>query len=254
MSLQQINHLNLSSREAQEIMDMFAQTTDCRLFDNDKKCDAEQLRRLREAWHKDGAITVFKAGVFDLLHNNHLLFLVHLRLIGAREYLTQIGIQTPTQAQLLDVACSDKVRVILTVDSDERVRASKGFMLNKGYSPRPTLSWENRVMMLSHQQIMVQGKGKTLVDAITRHGTNACKLQDCPHQDDSDLASYLHPDVLVINKDNKSAVERARNSKSRVVIVNETQLAFTDTRLGGTIKTSAIINRVKQTISKDVSL
>jgi hypothetical protein len=57
--------------------------------------------------------------------------------------------------------------------------------------------------------------------------------------------------VLVINKNSSKSVELSAEFNSHVVILDETQLAFNDKWLGGAIKTSTIINRVKKYKNED---
>jgi hypothetical protein len=237
------NPSDISIEDTDRIFRLFDKTTSCIVLGSGSACDITTCRDLINEW-RDESITVFKAGVFDLMHNNHLLFLVHLRLIGASEYCNRHGLDNSDET-LLSIACSDKVRVLITIDSDERVNESKSFLHHKSYSPRPTLSWKNRAVMVAHQQMTHNGSGKSLVDAITRHGVNACDSQSCAHQDDTKLALYLQPDIIVLNKDSHKSLDAFKDSSSHIKIVDE-KLAFHDELLGGAIKTSNIINRAKK--------
>lgn len=141
---------------------------------NGKDCSIASLRNLRNSWADDGSVVVFTAGVFDILHASHLLALTHYRLLGAHEYWARQGVKNPTIEMLHETAASDKVRFILSVDTDSRVAGDKAFIPEKGNSLKPLVSWENRTLLLARQSISGKNNTRNLIDFITSHGADAC--------------------------------------------------------------------------------
>lgn len=225
----------------------------------DDACLIEGLRTQTHQWQQQGNVVVFTAGVFDILHANHLLGLTHYRLLGAHEYLTRQGIAHPSQEQLHDTAASDAVRLIVSVDTDKRVARDKGFLKAKGDCPKPVVSWENRVMLLAHQQIAgPTGTARALIDYITRHGddADACGDLACPHIDNSYIAQEIQPDIVVVNNESSKTLTRLQAvpsaSKTKLIVIDENSLTYQDKLLQGPLKSSAIIRRAKLTPSQTV--
>lgn len=213
-------------------------------------CSLEVLQQKRVAWQGDGAIVVFTAGVFDILHVSHLLALTHYRLLGAKEYLERAGVANPTAEELHAVAASDKVRFILSVDSDVRVAGDKAFVPSKGDCPKPLVSWENRVLLLARQQISrSDGSARPLVDFITMHGMGSCICEICPYQDNAYIANAIKPDLVVVSSGSPSTIQKLEESTgltdSKLIVIQEDRLAYHDKLLGGPIKSSSIIKRAQ---------
>jgi hypothetical protein len=217
---------------------------------NSNGCSIEKLRRKRNMWHDDGSIVIFTAGVFDILHVNHLLALTHYRLLGAQEYLVRQGSMETNMEDLREIAASDKVRFILSVDSDARVSEDKAFIPSKGDCPKPLVSWRNRVLLLARQQISrSDGSARPLVDFITMHGKDSCTCDSCPHQDNVYIASAIRPDLVIVSSGSPSTIqkleERAELADSKLIVIREDRLAYHDALLRGPIKSSSIIRRAQ---------
>lgn len=213
-------------------------------------CSIIALRNLRDSWKDEGSIVVFTAGVFDILHTSHLLALTHYRLLGAHEYWVRQGVNNPSIEQLHEIAASDKVRFILSVDTDSRVAGDKAFIPEKGNSPKPLVSWENRTLLLARQSISGKNNSRNLIDFITSHGADACICDDCPRNDNAHIAAAIKPDVIVVSSGSQGTIDKLREhdselSNANLVIIKEDNLSYHDKLLQGPIKSSSIIKRAQ---------
>jgi len=232
--------------DEQSIKYLFERPTIDRIYRKDSgHCSFEKVVSTVSKWKQDGVFTVFTAGVFDMLHVNHLLALNHYRLLGARLHLQRNGNLTPTDENVIELAGSEKVKLIVTIDSDQRASKAKSYRPDKAYSP---LSWESRAMMLANQYMgLSDGSGWPLVDLITQHGINSCICSTCPHRDNADMAIALNPDLLIVNSASSDTILKVREriSSRQLVILNENDLVYADSLLQGPIKSTAIITRAK---------
>ncbi len=213
-------------------------------------CSIVTLCNKRDKWANEGSVVVFTAGVFDILHTSHLLALTHYRLLGAHEYLKRQGILNPSAETLQEIAASDKVRFILSVDTDSRVAGDKAFVADKGNSPKPLVSWENRVLLLARQSISGANNSHSLIDFITSHGVDACICNDCPHSDNAHIAAAIKPDIIVVSSGSQGTINKLREhdaelTNSKLVVIQEDSLSYYDKLLKGPIKSSSIIKRAQ---------
>ncbi len=217
---------------------------------NNDGCSIHALRELRNSWRDTGGIVVFTAGVFDILHTSHLLALTHYRLLGAHEYWMRQGAIHPSIDMLHETAASDRVRFILSVDTDSRVAGDKAFVPEKGNSPKPLVSWENRTLLLARQSISGKNNHHNLIDFITSHGADACICDDCPQSDNAHIAAAIKPDVIVVSSGSQGTIDKLREhtntlSGSKLIIIEEDNLSYHDKLLQGPIKSSSIIKRAQ---------
>ncbi len=252
-----IIHPYLNLNDASTIKSIFEHSLRRRIHDTKSGiCMIDQLHETTKQWQEKGSVVLFTAGVFDLLHATHLLALTHYRLLGAYEYLLRKGITKPTVRQLHSVAASDAVRLIISVDTDKRVARDKSFLTSKGNSPKPIVSWENRVLLLATQQISGRhDTARPLIDFITKHGDDAdiCNSKDCPHTDNAYIARALEPDLVIVNKDSSKTLALLQQcsdaSPTKIVVIDESRLAYSDNLLGGPLKSSSMIKRAKLAIT-----
>lgn len=66
-------------------------------------CSLNILKNKVTKWRNEGSIIVFTAGVFDILHVNHLLALTHYRLLGAKEYTNRTGLSIYLNSHLFGI-------------------------------------------------------------------------------------------------------------------------------------------------------
>ncbi len=184
-------------------------------------CDIDDLSRRVNEWRQAGDTIVFTAGVFDIFTINHLLGLYHYKMLGG-----------------------NRSRLIVSVDSDERVHDSKAFCEDKGNVVKPILSWENRSLVVAKQSF---NNKEVLADTIIRHGADTCSRMRCPHDDNVDIAKYISPDIIVATSTSLDTIKRLEEDpamQSKMVIINEEDLSYDDLYIGGRISTSGIIKRI----------
>jgi hypothetical protein len=216
-----------------------------------RHCSIDTIVQRVEDWKAEGSIVVMTAGVFDALHLNHMLALHHFRYIGAAAILGDTsGDKTASNRPLNDIAASEKVRLVVSSDTDARVSHAKSRQAKKGGAPKPLLSWTTRSLTLAKQYIQgpEDGASRPLVDLITRHGSDTCMAQKCPHDDNITIAEAIQPDRLIITSTSVDSIEMARASKlpeERIHIVDENDLAYYDNVLEADVSTSALIMRAR---------
>lgn len=211
-----------------------------------------------ELWRMAGRHTVFNAGTYDILTPNHILSLVQCRVLGAMSLLGMQEIQTQ-QDQLLvhEVAASDAIALMITLDTNRALEMAKSRRADKGGAPKPTLDWSNRALMLAMQSIPGPDYAtrRSAVDFITRHGPECCLVcadGSCTNEDNAAMTVKLRPDVVVVNSDSRRTVDDLRGYEAtgllpdtHIAINDENQHQYYDPVLGGPAKTSAIIGRVR---------
>lgn len=211
-----------------------------------KTCSINKTLDKISKWKKDGSIVVFIAGVFDILHLNHLIALEYYRLLGAKKLLERYPqITTP----IAEIACSNKIRLVVSIDSDLRVSENKFLKSNQKNTKRPALSWRSRTMMLLKQSFDDHnGNSHNLVDLAVRHGKDTCQGKRCPHDDNILIAEEINPDVMILNQKSLESIKLTKQSKlfkdTKVYLIDENQLTLIDDLLVGPIKTTAILERV----------
>jgi bifunctional ADP-heptose synthase (sugar kinase/adenylyltransferase) len=209
-----------------EVKELFENDLHGRILKSDLPfCDIDNLSKQVNRWRQAGDVIVFTAGVFDIFTINHLLGLYHYKILGGK-----------------------RARLIVSIDSDERVRSSKAFREDKGNIVKPILSWESRSLMVAKQSFNNEG---TLVDVVTRHGADTCSGIRCPHDDNVDIAKYISPDIIVVTSTSLDTIQRIEEDpdiQDKIVIINEEDLSYEDLCIGGKISTSGIIKRIKNGI------
>lgn len=186
-------------------------------------CDISNTKAQVDVWKSQGYKIVFTAGVFDIFTINHLLALYHYKLLGGK-----------------------KTKLVISMDTDERVAKSKSYIPNKGNSVKPILSWDSRALMVAKQTFQTDGH---VVDLILRHGSDTCNGALCPHDDNVSIAEILQPDITVVTSTSVATIEALKaslliNDRS-VVIIKEDDLAYRDVLLGEKISNTSIIKRIK---------
>ena len=215
---------------------------------NNKKCSIDNLKSVVDKWQNEGSIVVFTAGVFDMLHVNHVLALTHYRLLGATRHQPNYDNLKTIQ----DIAASNRVKLVVSVDSDKRAKKDKEFVVSKGNCRKPIISWDNRTLILLYQS-MFSADEKTavpLVDYVTKHGQDTCSNKSCAHNDNVSIAEAIRPDIIVVSSGSPITIALIKASEilkdKELIVINEEELFYYDSLLSGPIKSSAIIKRVRQ--------
>ena len=221
-------------------------------------CSFESANEQMEAWRLAGRFSVFNAGTYDILTLNHILGLVQCRTLGAMALLELDEIKTKQDQQVVhDLAASDSVRLMVTLDTNRALEEGKSRRPDKGNSPKPTLDWHSRAIMLAMQSIPSPGyeARRQAVDYITRHGPECCGVctdGSCINEDNALMTVHLQPDLVVVNSESLKTVadmhrykEDGKLPNTKVAVIVEEENQYLDPVLGGAVKTTSIINRVR---------
>jgi len=222
------------------------------------ECSFNVASQQIEAWRRVGGFSVFHAGAYDLLTLNHIVGLTECRILGAMALLDIEQPETEAQERLVhEVAASDAIRLMVTLDTNQALEHSKSRRLEKGGSPRPTLDWYTRAMMLAMQSIPTPeyNSRRNLVDFITRHGPcccESCASGTCVNEDNAWMTVQLQPNLVVVNADSATTVRDIESycaegllPNTTLVLVDESYNQYEDPVLGGPVKTKTIIDRVR---------
>lgn len=216
-----------------------------RTYNPSDGCIETTTKNKVKQWHELGAFVVGNAGGYDILTLNHLRGLVQARIIGATHKLMESD-DNPKEKDVLELAGSDEIRLLLSLDTNEAIMENKSFLEVGGNSIRPVLDWKTRAGMLALQTF---GNQVNLVDFITAHGPNACAAcenNNCWHSNKKYSVATTGVDLTVL-KDGKGADDTiARLPEKKFYKIREDSLAFSDDLLDGQISTSAIIKRIRK--------
>jgi len=217
-------------------------SVDSRISGEEKnaECTDTLAKQKVNEWQKEGSFVVANAGAYDGLGLNHLRGLTQARLIGAAY---KIGSLNDLSA-VYDLASSDEIRLIVSLDTNEAIRENKSFRSESGGSIRPLFDWETRARMLALQSIR---SSTYLVDYITKHGPGACEVCDndsCSHSNVTYNVASSGADLTIVKSLKQVTIDTYKNSKFH--IIDENDGAFFDKVLGAQISTTALVKRVKK--------
>lgn len=245
----------LESRRVLQIVDS---DLTARILDKGRGCSFRQSLDVIDGWKAEGRLTVFQAGGFDLLTINHTLGLQYTRIAAAMVRLGISSISSEAQLALVHtIASSNDLALMVTSDTNDAISGSKSRNSEKGDSLRPILDWETRARMLALQSIPTPQAGirRNLVDFVTTHGPgccNNCASGSCVNESNAHMVLHLQPDVVIVNADSKNTVEEmtryekeGKLPNTTVVIIQETDLQYSDPLLEGPVKTSNIVRRIR---------
>lgn len=221
-------------------------------------CSFDAASQQIEAWRLEGRFSVFNAGTYDILTLNHILGLVQCRTLGAMVLLGLSKIETPKDQHLVhDVAASDSIHLMVTLDTNRALEEGKSRRPDKGGAPKPTLDWYNRAIMLAMQSIPSPNyeTRRGVADYITRHGPDCCGLCEsgtCTNEDNALMTVKLQPDLVVINSESTQTIANMNRYKeegllpnTQIAIIVEEENQYFDPILNGPVKTTSIIERVR---------
>jgi hypothetical protein len=234
-----------------------------KVFNPNLQDDAtEKLLKLREKWHKQGSIAVFSSGVFDMLHMDHMAYLLHVKATGAALHYEQQEYQKPwneltteKQQEYTNRALGARaIKLIISVDGDKSVTARKGNDPKKNGAPAPIYGWETRAMMVASQSFISpdDDSGDILiptVDAITIHGPQDFS-DDNVHSSHFNLVSQLQPDIWTVFGESKDILEGVplRPELDAVAIrciQDGVGIHYFEDAFIGKMSTTSISNRIK---------
>jgi hypothetical protein len=221
-------------------------------------CTFDTTSEQIEAWRADGRFSVFNAGTYDILTLNHILGLVQCRTLGAMALLGLNKIETKKDQRVVhDVAASDSIHLMVTLDTNRALEEGKSRRPQKGGAPKPTLDWYSRAIMLAMQSIPSPGyeSRRGIVDYITRHGPGCCGVCEdglCTNEDNAAMAVKLQPDLVVVNSESFKTVADLKRYKeegqlpgTQIAVIREKDNEYFDPILGSAVTTTSIIKRVR---------
>lgn len=211
-----------------------------------------------ESWRQVGCFSVFNAGTYDMLTLNHVLGLVQCRTLGAMSLLGINKIETRQEQRVVhEVAASDSIHLMVTLDTNRALEESKSRRPEKGGAPKPTLDWLSRATMLAMQSIPSPGyeARRSVVDYITRHGPDCCDVcvdGTCVNDDNAQMTVKLQPNLVVVNSESRGTITDLERYKeegllpdTQIAIVVERDNQYEDPILGGGVTTTSIIKRIR---------
>ena len=196
------------------------------------------LQAQRESWRDPDdwpTTTVFNTGVYDLLHLDHMGFLVNTKMQGAgihfdRHYQEAVGTpwgdlpEASQHAWASEFMLNGELRQVVTIRGNTTTAKLKGFNPEKGNTPRPILDWETRARTVAGVVLRgPEGGYVPVADAITIH--DADEFAGTPHENLLDLAEHIDPDVWAIYHESATLLEKVpadpRFADTTVVLVGE---------------------------------
>lgn len=216
----------------------------------------ERLRRFRSVW-ADNATTVLTSGAYDLLHLNHTAYLLETKLQGAachygRFYEGSYGAtwnELPAEAQeslTVDFLRDQELKLIVSVDGNEKVAGRKSKRSEKGGDTRPVLDWETRARIVASLSLELPNQAHhPIADCITMNDPVA--LAGGPHEDLFEQVAFLQPDVWAAYHESEYIFEEApHDHRLRHVELRRINASdpYTDALIGN-FSTTAILNRLK---------
>lgn len=222
----------------------------------------DRLLDLRNYWHKQGQTTIITTGVFDMLHPDHMGYLAHVKSCAAgvryeqknpNKYWSCLN-QQRQEKYIRDALADRALRLIVSVDGDESVKARKGSNPEKGGAPTPVLAWHTRANMLAGQSILDPNdvNNETIlpvVDAITIHGPNDFG-PDSIHSSHFGLVSHLQPEAWGIYGESEDILNTAPHVRklaniALVCVQNGPGKNYFSDQNIGKLSTTGIIQRIQ---------
>lgn len=186
---------------------------------NQDKDATDKLSALRQKWQDEGAITGFSSGVFDLLHMDHMGYLLHVKASAAAVLYEKQNHRKPWNELKLEqqkdytskVLGQRAIRLIISVDGDKSVQDRKGNNPEKRGIPTPIYGWETRAMMIAGLSFKDPSDNSSdllipTVDAITIHGPQDFNAHS-PHYSHFNLVSRLQPDAWTVFGESKDILD-----------------------------------------------
>ncbi len=223
----------------------------------------EQLIEQVREWQSEDKVVAMTFGCFDApFHPNHQRFLLECKLQGVVEYYNRFfsnQLNEPWQEldfesrhEFANAALSDgAVKMVVSMDGDQRVAHSKGFSANKGNSSRPLLGWDTRtgnVLGLSLPLNHDPNLRVPVVDAVTIHDQYA--LPGTMHSSTPDMVAGVDPDVWSLFYEAESDIETATSDprfKNTTIAVIDGAAGYhvNDPITGKAFSTTSLVNRIK---------
>lgn len=254
----QTNNMEVDSLEPDEIRGFFEASFDQRSFNPLESDSADsRLQSQLEKWREASKTIVFSVGCYDLFHANHRTYLLHTKLAALKHSWASWSserwedLDNDLKNEYAREALSkDLIKLVVSVDGNKRVAASKSFNPEKGGSARPIYDWKTRSRdVLSAGFELKPGSFKSIVDAVTIHDDNEPVLIRAGHANPLEVASLIQPDIWSVFEESEdiiSAVQttHADSFKNTDFKIIPSQQFYGDKLLGGSFSTTAITRRI----------
>lgn len=221
--------------------------------------DAERVMLgQREVWAREGKTVVMTSGAYDLLHLDHAAYLLDTKLQGAprhyqRHCEDEFGrpwdeLPDATRAELIrDFLARDELKLVVSVDGNEKIARRKSGVAEKGGGVRPILDWQSRAHLVAALAVEVPGGDRVAIaDIITINDPVALEGSAC--QDMFEQAAALQPDVWAAYHESTYIFEGAPQDP-RLQSIELRRISqvdyFGDALLTGKAGTTAILRRIQ---------
>jgi len=196
----------------------------------------------------EGKYTALVAGGFDVPHDNHEWYIRDCRARVAKRILEQEG-RVPTPGAIMDIMTSDRIALIVSIDSDEALNARKGGQAEKGGIPRPVYPWSARAQRIAGYSFEHPATGELhhAADIVTKEC--AVNYTGTPLQSANHLTAYLGEldllDSYIVFDEHPQDEINARNNGFDPIIVPQAVIYARDPRTGDEYKSSGIIKLIR---------
>lgn len=244
-------------KESQELYEIYGDNGN-RLFSSEiilnpelKALEAERwtMEKLAEA-KLAGKKTGFVAGSFDLPQENHDWYIRHSRLLLAKKYLQDNNKQI-SLTSIREAIESDKIFLVVGVESDIALDQLKSHDKTKGGAKRPIYGWQTRANRIAGFNFQSQFDCRirfASVDLVTAFGP---EYDNTALEDYKTLPGKLHNapldliDEQILFSEYPDDIQRAREDGFDPLVISKDLIYCTDPLTGEPYKSSKIINRIR---------
>lgn len=208
-----------------------------------------ELYSRREQGHVIGMV----AGVFDIFHANHEWYLIQVKTQLIAETLLRNGCPpaeiTPDLIKQ-EMVEPEKYILVVSVDGNDQVSASKGGRPEKGGIPKPVFDWSKRArdvagVTVPHPQNPSQRT--PVATYVTSH--DFLQFPNSVHASDLALGAHIQPDVwFTIAEPGNTTQERAMQldlPRTKHVAIQMRISQLVDPLTGQRYSSSGVIKRIR---------
>lgn len=220
--------------------------------DSHEAATAAEVTLLEDlAKHKlEGGHIALVDGAFDVPHSNHTWYLMEVRRRAAQRYFRE-SYETADQLTRQAMAASDEIKLVVTLDADEKIARKKGFKADKGNVERPIYPWSERSSRIGGFMIPDgTGRYRPVIDLVTVEGDRSHEgTMFTSHLSFGEkMAATSTLDTWVLFSEHEATVEVAKSYASEGVIdiIKKEEAVFVvDPRTGRGFSSSALIRKIK---------
>lgn len=221
-----------------------------------------RLKKQVKDWRDAGEVVVMTFGCYDgQLHANHKRSLFDIKLQGVAHFYEMYSDSTDVPWNFLSVEdkldftnwafAREAVKLIVSIDGNEQVNASKGFNAEKGGSIRPLFDWSDRADQVLGFGLRLDDSVNhraPVVDCVTMH--DRITLPGSVHARPVDLVATLQPNIWTIYHESTTdinlASEDTRLQDTKIVVLDNTNgYDVMDPLTGQRPSTSNFIRRIR---------